>query len=125
MKSRWFVAKGFGLLFLALWFVFWGLSLGRSFLNLPIKDPTYWLLGEQFSALALTTLNVGILFVPLLVLLIFLIPSLQVKPVSTGNEVLQIRVFRISKVQLFIVSTCGIITLVLWSVIFFSRLGWL
>jgi len=123
MKSRWLIAKGFGFCFLALWFLFWGLSFGRNMFHLPIKDPTYWLLGDQFSNLALNSLNFSILFGPLIVLAIFLIPSLQINHVSVGNDILQIRVLRMSKLSLLIITICGVITVLFWSVILLSRLG--
>lgn len=124
MKNRKLIARGLGILFLILWFAFWALSLGRSLFNLPIKDPTYWLLGEQFSNFALNALSFGILFGPFLVLLIFLIPSLRISRVSTGDEVFQIRVLQMMKTDLFVIAGCGVITVLLWVVIFFARLGW-
>lgn len=123
MKSSWSIAKVFGIFSLMLWFSFWGLSLGRNVFHLPIKDPTYWVLGDQFSGLAFNAFNFCILFVPFLVLMIFLAQSIKIIRISGPDNILQIQLMRISRLSLLVMSICGIVTALYWSAIILSRLG--
>jgi hypothetical protein len=123
MKSKWSLAKGFGVFFLVLWFSFWALSLGRNLFHLPIADPTYWILGEQFSNLKLILFNICILFIPFVIMLAYLIPSIKITTVSGSDNMMQVRVMRMSKLSVLVISICGIVSILFWGAILFSRLG--
>ncbi len=92
MRSSRLVLNGAAFAILFAWFAFVGLSEAKYFLQLPIKDPTRWLLGESFTSLALNSLNGFLTLGPLAALGLTIYPFFQVGRGSLPGELLEIRI---------------------------------
>ena len=108
------ILKTIGGFILAFWITIVGMGFGRSLFNWPIKDPTYLILGESFSSLAFSAFKSLLLFGPLLVLLLFLIPSIQIQARPARGDLLEIRLLRTSSVSLSIIIGSALINLIIF-----------
>lgn len=114
MKILNLILKTIGGFILAFWIIIVGMGFGRALFNWPTKDPAYLLLGESFSSLALTAFNSLLLFGPLLVLLLFLIPSTQIRVRPASGDLLEIRLLRTSSMSLSIILGSAFINLIIF-----------
>ncbi len=89
-----FVLNGVSFAILFVWFAFVGLSEAKYFLQLPIKDPTRWLLGESFTSLANYSLGVFLILGPLAALGLSICPFLRVSRGNLPGELLEIRIWQ-------------------------------
>ncbi len=103
--------------------LFFSLSLTRPLLGFPQKDPTLWLLGDHYSGLAITTLELAAWLIPFLTFLAFLIPSLKVQVRAGAGDLMVIRLQKMGKFDTVITLLSLVITLFWWGLLLLSRLG--
>lgn len=110
---------------LAAWAVIWAWFIGKWFLLLPLADPNKWLLGEDYSSTANSILGAAMFLVPFLALLAFVIPALKVQTrTEDGDSILTLRLLKMGKAQALVAWLCLAATVVLWVMVFTSRMGW-
>lgn len=112
-----------GIMALLAWILYFGLSLTRPLLGFPEKDPQTLLLGDNYSALAGTSLELAVYLIPFLTLLAFLIPALKVQVGASAGETMVIRLQKMGKVETAFALVSLIITLAWWGLILLSRFG--
>jgi hypothetical protein len=122
MKTSWLAAKMAAGLFLAVWIVFVIASFGESIFKWQIKNPTNWLLGDQFSSLAYLGFSFALVAGPFIVMLVYLLPHLQVKH-SVGDELLvQVGVRRISRGNALVIAISVMISLLILAIFTATRI---
>ncbi|MFA5836255.1 MAG: hypothetical protein WC837_04785 [Bellilinea sp.] len=110
---------------LAVWLTIWAWSLGKWVLLLPLADPASWLLGKDYSSTASSIFGGAMFLIPFLALLTFVIPALKIN-ISTegGDSMMLLRLQKMGKTQAVVAWACLSATVVLWGLIFTSRMGW-
>ena len=110
---------------LVAWVVIWAWFIGKWFLLLPLADPNKWLLGEDYSSTANSIFGAAMFVIPFLALLAFVIPVLKVQlRMENGESILSLRLLKMGKAQALVSWICLGTTLVLWGMVFTSRMGW-
>jgi len=117
------VIQAVGTLALLAWALFFSFSLTRSLLGFPEKDPTTLLLGESYSSLASTLLDLAVYLIPFITFLVFLIPAVKVQSGASTGETMVIRLQKMEKVQVAFALISLILTVVLWGLILLSHFG--
>jgi len=111
---------------LAAWAVIWAWFIGSWFMLLPFADPARWLLGEDYTSTANSIFGAALFIIPFLALLTFVIPALKVQTTSeNGDSILMVRLLKMGKFQALVAWVCLATTVVLWGMVFASRMGWL
>jgi len=111
---------------LAAWAVIWAWFIGSWFMLLPFADPARWLLGEDYTSTANSIFGAALFIIPFLALLTFVIPALKVQTTSeNGDSILMVRLQKMGKFQALVTWVCLAVTVVLWGMVFVSRMGWL
>lgn len=109
---------------LAAWAVIWAWFIGKWTGLLDIADPQKWLLGEGYS-IANDIFGAAMFLVPFLALLAFVIPALKVQTrTEDGDSILTLRLLKMGKAQALVAWLCLAATVVLWVMVFTSRMGW-
>lgn len=110
---------------LAVWLTIWAWSLGKWVLLLPLADPASWLLGKDYSSTANSIFGGAMFLIPFLALLTFVIPALRINlSTEDGDSIMLLRLQKMGKAQALVSWACLAATVVLWGVVFTSRMGW-
>jgi hypothetical protein len=122
MKTSKFVLNSAAFVIMFAWLAFVGLTEAKYFLHLPIKEPTYGLLGESFTSLAYISLTGFLLLAPLLVLVITISPYFKVNLGGSSGNLLEIRIHRVTGISLAVIMGSGAVTLFIFVVFIGSRI---
>lgn len=100
-----------GMVLLLAWMILVGWSLLKSLAELSVPDLTWLVLGDSFSSLAYTALEIFTLFAPLAALLAFLLPQMRVHFNTSEGVLAQITVQRSGRFNLFLIAVSAALSI--------------
>lgn len=110
-----------GMVLIALWILYIGLSEARVFLHLPIKDPGNWLIGETPANWAYNSLNGFIILAPIIALVMFVAPYVHFSRGEVDGEVATIRLHKAAGVSRVLIVVTGLFSGIILFLLLFGR----
>ncbi len=110
-----------GIVLIALWILYIGLSEARIFLHLPIEDPGNWLIGESPANWAYNSLNGFIILAPIIALIMFAAPYVHFSRGEADGDMATIRLMKAAGVSRVFIFVSGVISVMILFLLLFGR----